>query len=459
MLVLSEDQVRQVLTIEACLEANRTALQSLSESSTSMIAVVPTRIGIPYKGVDGNDDWTLFKPASYVKKHCNDDHDADAGANDSNDDLTLFMPASYEYRNRSGNRSGKASPNATPPSNRNAAETAVLEVDNDTETDDTTSNHLLGAKVVSVRAKNSSRNKSTVNSTVLLLDAQTGDTLAFMKSDYLTAIRTAAGSAIATELCLSHRRRCFDSTFTMSSCTTDTDTSTNAAASPSSSLPLLHLVVFGAGDQAELHIKCISFVLKTVAKVTIVNRSLGRARKLKELLELYYSTNNTRRPQEHEDSCCVEQEINCIELNDTDNVKNVVQDADVIVTATNTRTPLFDFSFVKKGCHINGVGSYTPNMDEVGSSFIRNRCLTVIDTMEALDVGDLTHLQASSPNYVGLVGNLLDGSVEMEEYYLRDDEYDCTFFKSVGTAIQDLLTASEVFQRAKELGIGTIVNM
>jgi hypothetical protein len=50
----------------------------------------------------------------------------------------------------------------------------------------------------------------------------------------------------------------------MSSCTTDTITSTNAA-SPSSSSPFLHLVAFGADDQAELHIKYILFVLKTVS--------------------------------------------------------------------------------------------------------------------------------------------------------------------------------------------------
>ena len=81
----------------------------------------------------------------------------------------------------------------------------------------------------------------------------------------------------------------------------------------------------------------------------------------------------------------------------------------------------------------------------------------MIDTVEALKVGDLKEIQTSSPNYLGLIGNFLDGSTTIEEKVCA--EYDCTCFKSVGTAIQDLLTADEVFNRATEELAGTVVDL
>ena len=96
-------------------------------------------------------------------------------------------------------------------------------------------------KIVSPRANNASKNKPTCPATIMLLNAETGETSAVVAATYLTAARTAAGSALATQM-----------------------------ACPSSADGLA-LVVFGAGLQGELHIKAIQHVVN-VKKVLIVNR-------------------------------------------------------------------------------------------------------------------------------------------------------------------------------------------
>ena len=252
MLILSEADVKQCFPVHAAIECNRKALSSLRRNGDGG-AMVPTRIGLPYNPGDASSspstDWSLFKPAAYYPL---------GGGDDDEDGI------------------------------------------------------IMGMKVVSVRANNPSKGKPTVPATVVMLDSESGEVSAIMGATYLTAARTAAGSALATELALGSLRKEFV------------------------------LVVFGAGLQAELHIKSIQHVVK-VKEVIIVNRTLERAKKLREDLE---STSET-----HPAS------ISTVILSDEEAVNIAVQKADIIATTTNTCLPLFDSKLVKPGCHINGVGS------------------------------------------------------------------------------------------------------
>lgn len=363
MLILSEAQVRQCLSIEKCIAANRLALGSLcrfkGECNDIAKANVPTRIILPAMGAGMPGDATLFKPAAYYP----------GGNASKNGDA-------YEIE----------------------GEEAVI----------------MGSKVVSVRADNPSIGKPTVPATITMLNAKTGEVSALMGATYLTAARTAAGSAIATKLCVA-----------------DNDGK--------------HLVVFGAGMQAELHIRCLANALPgQIQTVTIVNRSRARAENLCDLLR--NEKDNTF------------QNIKCrvIILGDRDDVKDAVGNADIIVTATNTSQALFDGKWVKSNCHINGVGSYLPTSEEIDSDFVRDRCLTIVDTTEALEVGDLKHVDKNSSEFVGLLGDMLEGGVTIGKDDLQDK---CTFFKSVGTAIQDIVTANEVVTAANKKGIGTTVDI
>eukprot|EP00984_Skeletonema_dohrnii_P036751 scaffold38082_cov155-Skeletonema_dohrnii-CCMP3373.AAC.1 len=368
MRILSEADVKRCLPISVAIAANRKALSSL-RSNEDGGALVPSRIGIPYHSKESHGtgtaapaDWSLFKPAAYY-----------------------------------------------PPQQGNSDDT-------DTET-------LMGVKIVSPRANNASKNKPTCPATIMLLNAETGETSAVVAATYLTAARTAAGSALATQM-----------------------------ACPSSADGLT-LVVFGAGLQGELHIKAIQHVVN-VKKVVIVNRSKERAETLKKSLLSIDATEIERDSQTRTPI----KDISIVLLSDAEAVRKAVEIADVIATATNTCEPLFSGDWPKPGCHINGVGSYTPLMKEIDDALV-NRCEVLIDTKEALDVGDLSTLTnddgTTKHNFSGLIGDALVENIKFGKH----NNVDCTFFKSVGTAIQDVVTAQFVYDYAKKEGIGTTIDM
>ena len=288
MLVLSEVDVKRVVqtSLRKIIDLNRKALLSLGESN-SIVADVPTRTSIPYCSNSGNNGQAL------------------SGA-----DCTLFKPAMYrEYIN------GKDSEK-------------ILKAS-------------LGIKVVSVRDKNSNIGKSIVPASTMLIDPETGSTKALMNSTWLTAARTAAGSACSTEImCLprlfhSHREQNIEN----------------------SSYPSIEIVCFGAGLQIEMHIAALrrsrwpSQSFLKIRKVTIVNKSIERASSLKSKLmsDIQYEEDQELQPITN---------ISTLLLDDNEQLEEVVRGADIIVTATNTLTPLFPGEWVKDGAHICGVGSY-----------------------------------------------------------------------------------------------------
>jgi ornithine cyclodeaminase len=264
----------------------------------------------------------------------------------------------------------------------------------------------MGVKVVSVRSHNPAHNLPLVPATVLNIDPATGKVDAVLAGTYLTAARTAAGSALATAILKPH---------------------------------LQHLVVFGAGLQAELHIQAIATALnRPIPLVTIVNRTEARSKELSKKLPAEWA--------EH---------THTVVLNDSLAVSEAISTADCIATTTNSPTPIFDGSLLKPGCHINGIGSYTPDMQEVAARTV-DRCRVFMDTPEAKDVGDLKHLTSHHP--IHLLGELLiDPSIQ--DSWEASPMVDSTFYKSVGTCIQDVMTAKMVVKRARELNIGTMVDM
>ena len=238
------------------------------------------------------------------------------------------------------------------------------------------------------------------------LNPETGQVQAIVAGTYLTAARTAAGSALATQVAFRKRE-------------------------------LQHLVLFGAGLQAELHVHAIAEALPqaSIPKVTIVNRTEPRALSLKDKLVSSLDF-------------CVDQ-VETVLLSDENAVHGLLSTADCIAATTNAFEPLFPMGLLPPGCHVNGIGSYTPNMKELA---VAPECRVWIDTPDAKTVGDLKDLPLDHP--IELLGNILTETGETSR-----DESECTFFKAVGTAIQDVVTANVVTARARELGLGTEVDM
>lgn len=274
------------------------------------------------------------------------------------------------------------------------------------------SDNLMGMKVVSLRAQNPSRGLPLVGASILHMNPTTGIVEALVAGSYITGLRTACGSALSCQVMKPEAQR---------------------------------IVCFGAGLQAELHILAISTALGRPLEAVIVNRNQERAQALKSKME-----------QEHPDMIV---KIDVLALCDSNAIEIALATTDVIVTCTNTTTPLFDGSWVSSGTHICGVGSYTPEMQEISQDLV-NRCFVAMDTPEAKDVGDLKHLGPNHPTI--LVGSILNdtGGIEKsEDFKERDANLDCTFYKSVGTAIQDVMTTDAVVQKARSMGIGVEFDM
>jgi ornithine cyclodeaminase len=270
----------------------------------------------------------------------------------------------------------------------------------------TTAATTMGMKLVSVRANNPPQHP-LVPATIMMIHPETGMVEGLMSATYLTGARTATGPALASFLCRPDAH---------------------------------HVVLFGAGLQAETHMDALACTLPCLTHLTIVNRSRPRAEQLVQTV--------TSR-----DSKTLQGLVTSIVLlSDTPAVHAALSQADVICATTNSLVPLFEHNgHVKPGCHINSIGSYTPDMSEIPPGLVS--CSTVlVDTIDALTVGDLKHLPPDHPHC--LLGHALQHPT-----WLADNKMEYTFFKGVGTAIQDVMTGAMVLERAKELGLGTQLDM
>ncbi len=281
-----------------------------------------------------------------------------------------------------------------------------------------------GLKVVNVRPHNAEIGLPTVPATISLFDNKTGMLKSIMGGTFLTAQRTAAGSGLATRCLLG--RRADD---------------------------VKKMVVFGAGMQGEQHIRAMMEVCDEIEVVVIFNRNVQRALNLQQKMAAVFPSIKF---------------WECLPLPHP-SIEDHVGTADLICCCTNSSTPLFTGHNLKPGCHINGVGSYTPSMQEVPEAAVQ-RALVVPDTEEALSVGDLSiprgsnRSRAEKYSYSATLGELVllaehDDSPAARSLTLpilpKIDGRDITFFKSVGTAVQDMATAHAVYENACNMSLGT----
>jgi ornithine cyclodeaminase len=285
---------------------------------------------------------------------------------------------------------------------------------------------VLGCKIVSVRPQNAVAGLPTVPGNLVLLDAETGLTKCLMDAEYLTGVRTAAGSGLFTDI----------------------------MSSPEAE----YLLIFGAGLQGAEHFKAMLCVRPKLKTVSFVNRTLKRAedlvarfRGMQEYSHLHY---------------------NVLALDDNVNVCTALAAADIICTTTNASTALFndDDHKLKPGCHINAIGSFTTDMVELGNSVIDRATgkdaskpgdsLAVIDCSEARAVGEFTHLSTQEKEtHLLVASDALQEDAKVMREKRRRNPGGVSLFKSVGVATQDMVTAGEVLRAAEEQNIGTVCEL
>lgn len=256
----------------------------------------------------------------------------------------------------------------------------------------------FAVKIVSVYADNPKLGLPTVAATVLALDEQTGMPLALMEGDSLTALRTGAAGGVAARYLAR------------------TDAKTVA--------------LFGAGVQARAQLQAAMAVRK-IERVWVVDPFQTAGRQLADDI--------TRWPE-------------APEVNLADSPQAAVAQADIVLAATTTTTPLFDGNDLKPGTHVTGVGSFTPQMQEIDENTIL-RARVVVDQRDAAmaEAGDIIIGKAVID---AEIGEIINGDKPGRQ---NDDEI--TFFKSVGLAVQDAVTAAAVLKAAQAKGVGTEIDM
>jgi len=235
----------------------------------------------------------------------------------------------------------------------------------------------LGIKIVTFYATNTERGLPTHMATIFLVDPETGAPLAVMDGRLITEMRTAAVSAVATKL----------------------------FAPPDAKV----LAILGSGVQARSHVEALRLV-----------RSF-------EEIRVWSPT------REHAERFAKEFGAKAM------SAEAAVRGADVVVTATNSKTPVLKGSWLRSGSHVNAVGACRPDWRELDDDTMTN--VVFVDSREAAmkESGDVI---LSGAKVYAELGETLAGKVPPRAN-------DTTIFKSLGLAVEDIAAALLVYRSVK----------
>lgn len=236
-----------------------------------------------------------------------------------------------------------------------------------------------------------------------LFDGRTGELVALIEADYLGQVRTAAASGVATKY----------------------------LAKPQAAL----VGLFGTGKQARTQLQAVCAV-RPIRRIAVYSRSAeNRARFADEMSKL----------------CGVE-------IVPVDRPEIAARGQEIVITATNATEPVLRGEWIEAGAHLNVVGSNFLSKAEIDVETVRRANRVVVDSKEQcqLEAGDLAPaVEAGVIHWSELIEL---GAVLVGKARGRGGPADVTLFKSVGLAIEDVVTAARVIAVAKEQGIGRTID-
>jgi ornithine cyclodeaminase len=260
----------------------------------------------------------------------------------------------------------------------------------------------LGAKVLTVFLANHGSAFDSHQGAVLYFEGTHGSLQAILDASAVTAIRTAAVSALATRLLAR----------------------TEAA----------ELAILGAGVQAITHLEAM-LVVRPIRRVRVWTRTLRHAQD--------FAARAGARHGLPVEACAT--------------ARDAVRDADIVCTVTSSREPVLLGEWIPPGTHLNAVGSSLPTTRELDSAAVA-RARLFVDRRESTihEAGDylipLAEGRITEGHILGELGDLLLGRAVG-----RADSGDITLFKSLGLGLEDVASARLACENARRAGIGTTV--
>lgn len=258
----------------------------------------------------------------------------------------------------------------------------------------------FGTKIISVYPDNHGTETPSHQGLVVLFDGARGTPTAIMDASSITAIRTAAVSAVATRhLARKSARR---------------------------------LAILGAGVQARTHLDAM-MAAHPFEHVVIWGRDARKAAQLLDNAKVHGAVATS--------------------------VREAVEGADVVCTTTASREPVLRGEWLRPGTHINAVGASLKTTRELDSAAVR-RCRVFVDRRESAmnEAGDLLipmrEGAIGAEAIVGELGELVNGTIAG-----RRDDSEITLFKSLGLAVEDLACAHFLYDAATRAKAGQWVEL
>jgi ornithine cyclodeaminase/alanine dehydrogenase-like protein (mu-crystallin family) len=259
-------------------------------------------------------------------------------------------------------------------------------------------------KAICLMPGNPARGLDAHQGLVTLFDGESGVPTAILDASAITAVRTAAVTAVATGLLARHDART--------------------------------LAILGAGTQARAHLQALVNVRDF------------------EQVRVYAPT------RAHAQAVVEQTGVARGELRVASSAEEALRDADVVVTVTNAREPVLRHAWLKPGAHLNAVGASTPQAREIDTATVAASVL-FCDSRESLrnEAGEFQLAMAEGKiageeHVRAELGEVLAGTAAG-----RRDAGELTLFRSLGLAIEDLAAAESAVAAATAHGIGTEVEL
>lgn len=256
-----------------------------------------------------------------------------------------------------------------------------------------------GVKVVNVHPRNPEKsNLPTVMATIQLLDPETGVPISIMDGTLITRLRTGAAGAVAVKYLARE------------------DAST--------------VGIIGAGAQGRTQLKALNEVI--------------------DIDEVFVEDKIQENSEEFADE--MERELN-LDIFPVREAREAVLESDILVTVTPRKEPIIDNEWISEGMHINAIGADAPEKQELDPKILKRSKIIIDDLEQAVHSGEVSRPISEGKlleeDIYGDIGEILVGEKEG-----RSSDEDITVFDSTGLAIQDIACAWEIYQRAKEKGLG-----
>lgn len=267
-------------------------------------------------------------------------------------------------------------------------------------------------KLVTICPDNPSRNMPTTTAIITVSNNDTGEILAIMDGIYITQVRTAALSGIATKY------------MAKSDCQS--------------------VAVVGCGGMAYEQLHAVMTVRPDIKKVYLWNRNNEGAEQFKIKFARDYAQWD-------------------VEIQVCKEIGEAICDADIINVATRATEGLFGIEQIKSDAHINAVGAYQPSMKEISNDVVAGSNMVVVDDLAGSrhEAGDL--IQAHDASDCAWTWDDLSGDLQaLVTGELKEDttksKKGITLFKSVGAASFDAAVALYIAKQAVQKNIGSSVD-